>query len=85
VDALLPAAAPWKDYLNLGNARDMAQMVLESFAPGQKTLPAVPVVPPVGLALLMDGSGVELDGAVAPATLAAILAFAQAMEPAKVK
>lgn len=83
VDALLPAAAPWKTYFNLGNARDLARMVLESFAPGQKTLPAVPAVPPVGLALLMDTSGVELDGAVAPATLAASLAFAQAMEAPK--
>lgn len=83
VDALLPAAAPWRLYLNLGNARDLVQTVLDSFAPGKQTLPAVPTVPPVGLTLLLDGSGVALDGAVVPETLAAILAFSKAVQPAK--
>lgn len=75
VDALLPQTALWRFYLDPSNARTLAQQVMEGFQPGARTLPTLPPVPPLGMALTLDESGASLTGAVTPATIQAVMTF----------
>lgn len=84
VDALLPAGAPWRFYLDPVNARTLAQDLMTAFAPqGGKPLPPMPPVPPLGMALTVDAGGASLTGAATPQSLQAVVAFFQAVKPAR--
>jgi hypothetical protein len=73
VDALLPQGALWRFYLDPANARTLVQRAMDGFkSQGAPTLPAVTQVPPLGMAISLDGAGASLTGAVTPDTVKAL-------------
>jgi hypothetical protein len=71
-DELLPAASRFSLYLDIKGLRDMAQMVMSAMGQGQKELPAVPRVPPFGIAFTCDPGGFEVRGGAHPESLKAM-------------
>lgn len=71
-DELLPSGSRFSFYLDLKGVRDGAQMVASAMGRGQEPLPAVPHVPPFGVAFTCDPGGLEVRGGIQPETLAAL-------------
>lgn len=78
-DAMLGGDAPWRFYFNLQGIGRLTRLGMAAFVQG-KSFPELPAVPPMGLALDMDSTGIELRAAVPGDTLDAMGAFFQGVK-----
>jgi len=82
-DALLPARAWFRFYLDFKAMAEMANSVI-ALAPGHgaSLLPSLPAAPPLAMAISSDATGVELTAVVTRATQEAIHLLAKPKAPA---